>query len=646
MARHHDTGSARRLALSGCLLLVGWLLGGTPALVLAAEGRAGPTSAADAVERIDALRTKIAYHDELYFKKAAPVISDQAYDLLKRELAALETAFPAAAQTGIAPAGVGDDRGGTFPIGRHRARMLSLNKSYTETELRVFDATLQRRLGRPELEYVIEPKFDGLAISATYEHGKLTRAVTRGNGVEGDDVTANVLTIRTLPRTLRAATPEGALNPMPAVIELRGEIFISYPEFARLNRERESAGETPFAHPRNLAAGTVKLLEVREVAERRLEIVFYGHGACEPATACPDSQRALLRQLQAWGLPAVDAPRLVRGADAMWQAVQAIGRERPDYSFPTDGAVVKLNEVALQEKVGATPQAPLWAMAFKFAPRRVETQLRAITWQVGRTGVLTPVAELVPVRLGGARVARASLFNRDEILRLGLREGDSVFLEKAGEIIPAITGVDLVRRPADSRAYRFPTACPACQTKLLQLAGEAAMRCPNGNCPAQVRRRVQYFASAACVGIPGLGPVMVERLVAKGWVKNVADLYRLRREDLLTLGGHSQKSTDRLLASIEQSKHAELWRFVRGLGIPRVGEVAARDLARRFSGLPALAAVQKSDLFPDGKIPVAGLSEVAASAVLEYFAQPAHRALLEDLRTLGVEPVAGSSRIL
>jgi DNA ligase (NAD+) len=275
---------------------------------------------------------------------------------------------------------------------------------------------------------------------------------------------------------------------------------------------------------------------------------------------------------------------------------------------------------------------------------RVETQLRAITWQVGRTGVLTPVAELRPVQLGGATVARASLFNRDEIVRLGLHEGDFVFVEKAGEIIPAIAGANVARRPGEARPCAFPAVCPVCQTKLAQQAGETALRCPNYDCPAQVRRRVEYFASAACVGIAGLGPATVEKLVAKGWVKNVADLYRLRREDLLTLGANVGTSTDRLLAAIGKSKRAELWRVIRGLGIPQVGVVASRELARHLGGLQALAEVQRNDLFPDGRTPVAGLSEMSATAVLEYFAQPKHREMVEDLRALGVRPSAPAAR--
>lgn len=634
MAPHN--GSMRWLAQASRLVLAICLLGGLSAILAAAEDKAGQIDAAEAGERIEALRAEIAHHDELYFKKAAPVISDYDYDQLKRELAALERTHPELARGGAA---VGDDRSGLFPSYRHRQRMRSLSKSYTEAELRAFDARLMRQLGSTkELEYVVEPKFDGLAISVTYARGRLVRAVTRGDGEQGDDITANALTILALPRALHTTAPDGAAHPVPEVIELRGEVYVGFAEFARINRERENAGETPFANPRNLAAGTLKQLDAREAAQRKLEIVFYGLGACEPATARPGSQTALLRQLHAWGLPAIETPRVVQGAEAMWQAVQAIGRERGRYHFPTDGAVVKLNSGAQQARLGVTNQAPLWAMAFKFAPDRAETRLKAITLQVGRTGVLTPVAELVPVQLGGSSVARATLHNRAEIARRDIRIGDFVYVEKAGEIIPAITGVNLSRREEGTAPYVFPAACPVCQSLLVQSDGGVAVRCPNAVCPAQVRRRVEHFASDACVDIAGLGPALIGKLVDKGWVRNVADLYRLRREDLLTLGTNVGKSTDRLLVAIEKSKQAELWRFIHGLGIPQVGEMAAHDLARRFGGLAELARAEQADFLPTEGPAASRLGAATVAALLAYFEQPENKAVVAALLDLGVRP--------
>ncbi len=636
-----------RLRLLGCLILIcGFFAEASPLSAASAGSAATPAPAdphtlspSDASERIDALRTEIAYHDELYFKKSTPVISDAAYDQLKRELVALELAFPAAARDGAVATEVGDDRAGSFATYRHRMRMLSLNKSYTEKELRAFDARLMKQLGRRELDYVVEPKFDGLAISVTFEKGKLIRAVTRGNGAEGDDVTANVRTISALAQALRAANPAaGAENSMPDLVELRGEIYISYSEFERINRERESAGEPPFSNPRNLAAGTLKQLDPAVVAQRKLKIVFYGCGACEPAQARPESQQALLRQLRAWGLPTVESPRVAHGADAMWRAVQAVGRERGKYDFPTDGAVVKLDEVALQNQLGVTLQAPLWAIAYKFSPERVETQLRSITLQIGRTGVLTPVAELAPVKLGGSMIARASLFNADEIMRRDIRVGDFVYVEKAGEIIPVVAAVNRARRGPDAKPYVFPAVCPSCQSALAQSVAEAAWRCPNMNCPTQIKRRVEHFASAGCVGIRGIGPATVDKLVERGLVKNVADLYRLRAEDLLSPGAQAGKSTDRLLTAIEQSKRIELWRFIDGFGIPQVGPVAARALARRFGGLAELARSRQEDFFQDGRTAISGVGEGPARAVLAYFAQTGNQEVIRDLVALGVRP--------
>lgn len=591
-----------------------------------------PPKTDQALERITILRTELARHDELYFKKAAPEISDAEYDRLKQELIALEKGNPAVVRdvAGLAPS-LGDDRSGSFPTYRHRERMLSLGKSYSEAELRAFDARLSHQLGHGDLDYMVEPKFDGLAISVTYEKGRLIRAVTRGNGVEGDDVTANALTIKTLPCELGRKSPEGGSDPLPEMIELRGEIYLSYAEFGRINREREETGEEPYAHPRNLAAGTLKQLDPHEVAQRRLEIVFYGWGACEPVGAQPVSQTALITQLRSWGLPTVEAPRSARGAAAMWQAVQAIGRERRNLPFPIDGAVVKLNASADRRQLGSTEQAPNWAVAYKFQPDQAVTQLRGITIQVGRTGMLTPVAELEPVQLSGSTVARATLHNRDEIQRRDIRVGDYVQLEKAGEIIPMITEVVLARRPATAVKYAFPENCPACRTPVVSEVGEAAVRCPNGSCPAQVRRRIEYFASKACVDISGLGPETISALVDHGLVKSVADLYRLKRTDLLTLSGVGEKTADNLMAEIERSRSAELWRVINGLSVPHVGTITAKALAMRFGSMSALAQCSRSELLVGLGEGATGIGAATTESVLVFFARPENRAIVAAL---------------
>ncbi len=585
--------------------------------------------------QLAALRAEVAHHDTLYHQKAAPEISDYDYDQLKLRLRALEAAQPEIAKATPAVPEVGDDRSGLFQTYRHRERMMSLDKTYSEADLRAFHARLAKLLGRDDLTYTVEPKFDGFAVSVTYERGKLVRAVTRGNGVEGDDITANALLLRGLPRTLRESAEDGTANAIPETMELRGEIFVSFTEFERINAEREAAGEIKFANPRNLATGTIRQRDAAEVGRRNLEIVFYGIGACVPATAQPSTQRGLHESIRRWGLPGIARTWTARGVGELWAAMQELARARGDFAFPTDGAVAKLDAVALQREVGATEHAPRWAMAYKLAPARAETQVRAIAVQVGRTGVLTPVAEFAPVELAGSTVARASLHNREEVARRDIRVGDFVYVEKAGEIIPAVVGVNVARRPAGAQAFAFPEACPVCRTAVVSRAGEVAVRCPNAACPAQLRRRLEHFASREAVAIDGLGPAMVEALVEKGWVKEAPDLYRLRRADLLTLGKDVGKSTDRLLAAIEASKRAELWRFIYGLGIPQVGAVAAKEAARRYGSLAALAAAGSGEA-----VAASAASDSASRAIAAYFLEVRNRATIASLIAAGVRPTA------
>jgi len=602
--------------------------------------------AAKAQQRIAELRAQVVRHDELYYRHAKPEITDFDYDRLKRELADLEAKFPEAAKaagTDSPTTKVGDDRLEGFSTYRHRQPMQSLDNTYSEAELREFHARLMKLLDREELAYVIEPKIDGLAVSVTYEKGKLVRAVTRGNGVEGDDVTANALTIHSLPHELK----KGKGSPIPDVIEIRGEIFMTRAEFQRINKAREEEGLEAFANPRNLAAGTLKILDRQEVAQRKLEIVLYGVGFCEPAAAAGETQSGYHAHVRAWGLPGVEKIWTANGADEMWAAVQKLDQLRHSFLYGTDGAVVKLDSLALQREAGSTSKAPRWAMAYKFAAERAETKLNAITVQVGRTGVLTPVAELEPVFLAGSTVARATLHNRDEIARKDIRVGDFVYVEKAGEVIPAVVSVNTARRAPECVPFVFPEKCPACGTRVVQLEGEVALRCPNYDCPVQVRRRVRHFASKACVDIEGLGEAMVDTFVEKGWVKSAADIYRLpgRREDLLSLGKSVEKSTDNLLAAIETSKHADLWRFIHGLGITHVGAAAPKDLAVRFGRLDALAEAKFEDFIGEKKSSlIDGIGETMALAILNHFNDPRNRALVSELLALGVKPAAPAPR--
>ena len=598
----------------------------------------------EAQKRIAALRSEVATHDERYFRQSQPEISDREYDRLKRELADLEARFPAASKAaGVdsPTARVGDDRSDGFATVRHRLPMQSLDNTYSETELREFHARLVRLLGRENLTYVVEPKIDGLAVSLTYQKGKFVRAVTRGNGVEGDDVTANALTIRSLPRELKRS----AQAPLPDLIEIRGEIYMTLAEFERINAARDEEGEERYANPRNLAAGTIKLLDPREVSQRKLELVLYGIGACEPAAAGGETQSGYHARVRAWGLPTVEKFWKASGIDEAWAAIGELDRLRQGFAYATDGAVVKLDSLGLQREAGNTSKAPRWAMAYKFAAERVETRLLSISVQVGRTGVLTPVAELEPVLLSRATVARATLHNRDEIARKDIRIGDYVFVERAGEVIPAVVGVDMARRTPECVAFKFPTKCPACGTPVVQTEGEVALRCPNYDCPVQVRRRVRHFASKACVDIDGLGEAMVDVLVDKGWMRSIADVYHLKRADLLTLGKSVEKSTDNLLAAIETSKHAELWRFIHGLGIPHVGAAAAKDLASRFASLEALSQSRHEDYIGGAKESlIAGIGDTMATAIIGHFNQPINRTLVRDLTKAGVSPAAPAAR--
>jgi len=587
---------------------------------------------AEAQKRIKELRADVARHAELYYRQAKPEIPDRDYDKLERELADLEKKFPQFAEKESQTAKVGDDRLEGFQTCRHRQPMQSLDNTYSELEYRAFHQRLVKQLERENLSYVVEPKIDGLAVSVTYEKGKLTRAVTRGNGEEGDDITVNAKTIYSLPHELKADKKHA----VPEFIEIRGEIYLTTEEFQRINKEREEAGEAVYANPRNLAAGTIKQLDTREVARRKLEIVLYGIGYCEPQVA--ESQSEFLALVKQWGLPTVEKIWTANGIDEAWKAVGRLDKMRPDFAYGTDGAVTKLDSFGLRRAAGSTSKAPRWAIAYKFEPERAETKIKSITIQVGRTGVLTPVAELEPVILSGTTVQRATLHNQDEIERKDIRVGDYVLVEKAGEIIPAVIEVNTKRRAPECQPYKFPAQCPECGTKVIRLEGEVALRCPNYDCPVQVRRRLSHFVSKACMDIDGLGVAMVDELVTKGWVKGLADIYGLKREDLLTLGKNVEKSTDNLLAAIEASKERELWRVIHGLGIPHVGVAAAKDLAAHFRDIGKLAEATTEHFIANKESVISGIGATMAEAITGFFKEPRNRATVAALLKAGVEP--------
>jgi DNA ligase (NAD+) len=546
--------------------------------------------------RLARLRADIARHDELYYRQAAPEITDFEYDRLKRELADLEQAHPELAAADSPTAQVGDDRSEGFASYTHRERLMSLDNAYSEPELRDFESRLLRVLTdsdskletqNSKLNYVIEPKIDGLAMSLTYEHGQFVRAVTRGNGIEGDDITANVLTIRGLPRQLAGKNH-------PAIMEVRGELYLTTEEFQRINAERQDAGLPLYANPRNLAAGTAKLLDPAEAARRQLRLVFYGLGFCDPIPCT--TQHELHAVLHRWGFPGHEKVWRASGLEEAWRCIQEMDTLRRNFPYATDGAVVKLDDFARQRAAGATAKAPRWAIAYKFAPEQAQTVLQNILVQVGRTGVLTPVADLAPVFLAGSTIARATLHNADEIARKDIRVGDTVVIEKAGEVIPAVIRVVLEKRPAHSHPFVFPDKCPVCGTKAVRLEGEVAWRCPNPACPPQVARRLQFFCTRKALDIEEVGEIVADKLTALGLVKDPLGLFEIPLEKLgaLNLGDadnprvYGEKNAQKVLAAADRAKTLPLARWLYALGIPNVGEATAKEISKHHADFDAL----------------------------------------------------------
>jgi DNA ligase (NAD+) len=570
-------------------------------------------------ERVLFLRSEVRRHDELYHRRATPEITDAEYDELKRELRDLEDRSQEANGELLLHSRVSniDDRRPGFLPYSHGERMLSLEKAYTEAELRRFHERVARRLGQ-DPAYVVEPKFDGIAISAIYENGTLIRVLTRGDGTSGDDVMANATRYASVPESLIRRNGQG----IPGSIEIRGEVFMSLAEFRRLNRDRETAGESVHASPRNLAAGTLRSNDDDGDSDRRLQAVFYGVGACESAEDTPASHQQLLSQFRTWGLATPEPTRVAESFDALWTAVEELKSSRAAWAFPSDGLVVKVDSREDQRTLGADDHSPHWAIAFKFGAERQTTRLESITLQIGRTGVITPVAELAPIRLGGATIRRASLHNAEEIARRDLRIGDYVVIERGGEVIPAVIGVDLTRRGKTSSPYVFPAVCPGCAEPLVRRNGQVAWRCPNAGCIAQLKRRLRHFASPSCVAIHGLGEATIEKLVDSGQVKSVSDIYRLRREDLSEFGGEA--SLHALFTAIDRSKSVELWRLICGLGIEGVGQRGAKALAEAFPILSVLAAATADEL-----VQVEGISHEVAKNVIQFFRSVDVRPMIE-----------------
>ena len=576
--------------------------------------------------RMVELRTHIAHHDRLYYEQAKPEITDREYDALYSQLVDLERTHPELITPDSPTQKVGGRPQGAFTQVRHLVPMQSLDNTYSAEEISEFVERLKRLLPGEEIPMMIEPKVDGVAIALLYEKGHLVRAATRGDGTAGDEVTRNLRTIGIIPAKLHGTM-------VPDLLEVRGEVYLPKETFARINAERDEQGLPTFANPRNAAAGTLKQLDPNIVAERKLSAVFYGFGAFEPArgSTLPTTMKEFFHSLKNWGLPVNPRHWTARDAGEVMVAIRELGEIRHGFAFETDGAVIKADLISQHPRLGSTSKAPRWAIAYKYEPEQAKTRLLGITIQVGRSGVLTPVAELEPVFVAGSTISRATLHNEEEIARKDLRIGDWVMVEKAGDVIPAVVKVLAEERDGSEHVFAMPTHCPICQASVTRTEGEVAVRCANPGCPAQAMKRIEYFASRSAMDIEGLGEAMVAQLAEAGLVHDIADLYTLTENQLLPLERMGQKSISNLLAAINGSRNQPLWRLLAGLGIPHVGVTVARKLASSFGTIERLSAATLEELCA-----VKEIGEIMAAAIYGWFRDPAVLALLEKLRTAGL----------
>jgi DNA ligase (NAD+) len=591
----------------------------------------------DPVRRLEELRTLIRHHEERYYIHNAPEISDEEFDRLLHELERLEAEHPDLVSPDSPTQRVAGRPSESFATVEHLIPMLSLDNAYTEAELRAFDERVRRGgagAAEAKIAYVAELKIDGLSIALTYENGRLTRGATRGDGVRGEEVTANVRTIRAIPLSLR--------GPAPARMEIRGEVYLPRTSFERINKEREDAGEPLFANPRNAAAGAMRNLDPGLVARRRLSAFMYQ--VVVPAVPVLTRHSETLRQLQAWGLPVEPHWCACDGIDEVVAFVNQWADARRNLPFDTDGVVVKVDALALRDRLGATAKFPRWATAFKFPAQQAHTKLLRIAVNVGRTGANTPYAVLEPVFVAGSTISMATLHNAEDIARKDLREGDTVIIEKAGDVIPRVVAPVVTLRPPDSRPWVMPTACAACGSALTRDEEEVVWRCENTSCPARLRRSLEHFASRTAMDIEGLGESLVDQLIEQGLVRDFADLYHLRAEQLesLVVAPRDPKS-DRAVArrlgkvgrnvfdEIERSRGNDLSRLVYALGIRHVGEKAAATIARHLRSMEAImdASLERLTAVPD-------VGPVVAASVRAFADEPHNRALIGRLAEAGV----------
>lgn len=577
------------------------------------------------IREYHALVEELIEHDRHYYDETKPIISDFEYDKKMRALIDYEKAHPDQVHPNSPSLRVAEAPTAGFVQKAHLVPMMSLGNTYSEEEVGDFLKRVHKLLEKKEVPFCCELKMDGTAISLRYEKGKLLHALTRGNGRMGDDVTANVKTIASVPLKLSGSH-------IPDSIEIRGEVYMTLATFRAINASREEEGLEPFANPRNAAAGSLKILDSREVAKRKLHLITYG---VAEGFSPVSKQMELHHQLKKWGLPIASSEHLAicHHLDEIMKFAGKIHKERPNLPFEIDGIVIKVDDLKAHEILGATGKVPRYATAYKFAPEQAQTRVLDIAVQVGRTGVLTPVAELEPVFLAGSTISRATLHNQEEVARKDIRIGDWATIEKGGDVIPKVVQVDLKRRPRDSKPWHMPKHCPICKTTVVSCEGEVAIRCPNPKCIGQRVRRIQYFASKNAMDIEHMGEKVAEQLVEKGLISRVSDLYLLDEETLAQLDGFKEKSIRNLLDSIDASKQCPLSRFIMGLGIKYVGTETAELLAEEAGDLDTLIHMKEADL-----LAIEGIGEKTAPAIVAYFKDADNREEIKLLLAHGVHP--------
>ena len=581
-----------------------------------------PDSIEDVIEQLTSLRNLIRHHEYCYYVLDAPEIPDSEYDKLIKQLQKIEQQYPNLITTDSPTQRVGGVPLAQFASIKHELPMLSLDNVFDESSFIAFNKRVKDRLHLNEneqVEYCCELKLDGLAVSILYENGKFSKAATRGDGTTGEDITANVRTIKTIPLVLTGEN-------IPARLEVRGEVFMTHKGFAKLNADAEKRNEKVFANPRNAAAGSLRQLDPKITAKRPLSFYCYGVGIIE-GSSLPDTHYDRLMQFKAWGLPVSDKVEKRQGAQAALDYFKQIGEQRMSLDFDIDGVVIKVNSIALQNELGFVARAPRWATAFKFPAQEEVTQLNKVDFQVGRTGAITPVARLEPVSVAGVIVSNATLHNSDEIARLGIREGDYVTVRRAGDVIPKIVAVLLDRRPTDTKEIVFPTHCPICGSLIVRDEGQAISRCAGGLiCPAQRKEALKHFVSRRAMNVDGMGDKIIEQLVDKDYVKTPADLYKLNLPTLCSLDKIGEKSANNLLNALDASKNTTLSRFIFALGIPNVGEVTAENLVNQLGNLSAIENASLEQLQTVNDIGV-----VIAESIIDFFQEPHNRNVIEQL---------------